>query len=199
MDLGAYTQINELEKIAKDNGIDVPRLRGYRLMKNEQQITDEELNHMIHTDIIDIVKGLCRSFPLFWDPNSSISRYDYNTNRKIRYYLNKKYDEDGHCIDIVVRWDRIHGRKRKILKFEIKKIKRNYQKQYQVFNKYVGRDDVIYIHSRIGGNNWKFYNGDNTVAKQPWFLEKVDDAYDSTYCDIYAKIKTTGDDIDDFK
>lgn len=198
MDLGAYTQIYELDKIAKENGIDVPRLRGYRLMKNEYQITDEELNDMIHTDIIDIVEGLCRSVP-FWNPNSSISTYDYNTERKTRYYLNKKYDEYGRFIDIVVRWDRIHGYKRKILKFEIKKIKRNYQKQYQVFNKYVGQDDVLYIHSRIGGNNWKFYNGDNTVANQPWFLEKVDDAYDSTYCDIYAKIKTTGDDTDDFK
>lgn len=22
-----------------------------------------------------------------------------------------------------------------------------------------------------------------------WFLEKVDDSYDSTYCDLYARIK----------
>lgn len=25
---------------------------------------------------------------------------------------------------------------------------------------------------------------------QSWFLEKVDDAYDSTYCDIYARMDT---------
>lgn len=33
MDLGAYAQIEELEELAKLNGIQVPRLRGYRLMK----------------------------------------------------------------------------------------------------------------------------------------------------------------------
>ena len=38
MDLGAYAQIKDIEKIAKENGIVVPRLRGYRLMKNEEQI-----------------------------------------------------------------------------------------------------------------------------------------------------------------
>jgi len=31
MDLGAYVQIEDLDKIAKENGIVVPRLRGYRL------------------------------------------------------------------------------------------------------------------------------------------------------------------------
>ena len=38
MDLGAYVQIEELEKIAKKNGIEVPRLRGYRLMSEEQPV-----------------------------------------------------------------------------------------------------------------------------------------------------------------
>ena len=31
MDLYAYSQIDKLEKIAKENNIKVPRLRGYRL------------------------------------------------------------------------------------------------------------------------------------------------------------------------
>ena len=31
MDLYAYTRIGELEKIAKENNIKAPRLRGYRL------------------------------------------------------------------------------------------------------------------------------------------------------------------------
>lgn len=30
MDLEAYINIEDLEQIAKENGIDIPRLRGYR-------------------------------------------------------------------------------------------------------------------------------------------------------------------------
>ena len=35
MDLYAYTQIDELEEIMKANDIEVPRLRGLRLMSKE--------------------------------------------------------------------------------------------------------------------------------------------------------------------
>ena len=45
----------------------------------------------------------------------------------------------------------------------------------------------MYIHSRIGGKNWSHYYKE--VVDKEWFLEKVDDCFDSTYCDIYAKIK----------
>lgn len=34
MDLGAYAQIDTLASIATDNKIYVPRLRGYRMMKD---------------------------------------------------------------------------------------------------------------------------------------------------------------------
>ena len=33
-----------------------------------------------------------------------------------------------------------------------------------------------------------YYNGFNLI-KNEWWLEKVDDYFDNTYCDIYAKIK----------
>lgn len=36
MDLGAYAQIDNLGQIMKDNGIDIPRLRGLRLMKDKE-------------------------------------------------------------------------------------------------------------------------------------------------------------------
>ena len=108
MDLLAYSQIEDLKEIAKENGIECPRLRGYRLMSEESPID---------------------------------------------------------------------------LQFETD----NEKKQYKVFNKYVGRNDILYIHARIGGGNWPYYK--DQVIDKPWFIEKVDDAYDSTYCDIYAKIK----------
>lgn len=123
MDLLAYMQISDLEEIARKNNIEIPRLRGYRLMKNESIVSE--------TDLEQYLIAL---------PNNHIKT------------KNKLLD------------------------------------QFSTWNKYAGQEGILYIHARIGGNNWKAYGGPE-LKKQPWFLEKVDDAFDSTYCDIYAKIK----------
>ena len=114
MDLYAYSQIERLDGLAKKNGIVVPRLRGYRLMFEEEAMTEEALESLIEE----------------------------------------------------------HGE--------------NSRDTFETFDKYSGRSDVLYIHARIGGGNWHSYR--DQVKGQPWFLEKVDDPYDTTYCDIYAKI-----------
>jgi hypothetical protein len=51
---------------------------------------------------------------------------------------------------------------------------------------------MLYIHSRMGSNNWLDLPDINERAKivqAPWFLGRVDDYYDNTYCDFYARIK----------
>ena len=64
--------------------------------------------------------------------------------------------------------------------------------QMERFNYYCGQKNVYMIHARIGGvgeySNWEYYGGEEKIATQPWFLEKVDDDFDSTYCDIYVKL-----------
>lgn len=184
MDLYAYSQIDTLEEIMKNNNINVPRLRGLLLMKDEVPFSREDFEKMCKNAELNTVKRLCRARP-YWSRKPYVHSYNLWTDYLVSYYIsdNKRGDEDGH-----VRWDRIHGWKRRVAKFEIKKKKRRIREQLEMFNKYAGRDDVLYIHARIGGNNWKYYDGDNTIAKEPWFLGKVDDRWDSTYCDIYAKI-----------
>lgn len=91
-----------------------------------------------------------------------------------------------------VAMEKIHGKLRKKVKFAAKQAIRRAFNQYNTWNKYAGRDDVLYIHARIGGNNWEYFGGPE-LTKEPWFLEKVDDSFDNTYCDIYAKIKTDTD------
>ena len=177
MDLYAYAQINELKEIAKANGIEVPRLRGYRLMK------DEKPDAWNYGNIeVSCAKALCESDP-FWNPNSNCATWDSYTDYLKDFYLVK--DKDGNYTSI--RWDRIHGWKRKVLKTYIHNEKVKAEKQRNAWNKYAGRADVLYIHARIGGGNWIAYH--DKVDTQPWFLEKVDDSFDSTYCDIYAKIE----------
>ena len=99
-----------------------------------------------------------------------------------RYLLKESEGNSG------IRWDRIHGKRRKKLKYAIKRRKRRVLAQFEAFNKSAGRSDVLYIHARIGGRNWETYGGKD-LEKQPWFLEKVNDHFDGTYCDIYAKIE----------
>lgn len=185
MDLGAYIQIDELEKIAKENGIEVPRLRGYRLMKNEEVFDIRKIDKK--KIALDCVKELCCGEP-FWNPNSDLVVFNDWTDYLCDYFMVKGKDDDGHEKYREIRWDRIHGWKRRVLKTYIHNEYMRQCKQWQVWNKYVGRDDVLYIHSRIGGGNWPYYYKE--VVSKPWFLEKIDDAYDSTYCDIYAKIKS---------
>ena len=162
MDLYAYSQIEDLEEIAKANNIECPRLRGYRLMKGEEPIDVEH----IRDDEFDYYccEDLCR---------------DMWTDFLSSYYTDKATK--------TVRWDRIHGWKRKTLKTYIHNQKQAYKRQYEMWNKYVGRDDILYIHSRIGGGNWEYYK--DKVLGQPWYIEKIDDASDRTYCDIYARIE----------
>ena len=180
MDLYAYAQIDDIEEIAKKNGIEVPRLRGYRLMKDEEREAWDYGNIEVRC-----AERLCDSIP-FWDVNTNESEWSSWTDMKKEQYLIPGVDEYGHKDYVGVRWNKIHGWKRRVLKTYIHNEKRRINKQKEMWNKYAGRDDILYIHTRIGGNNWPYYH--DQVDTQPWFLEKVDDSFDSTYCDIYAKI-----------
>lgn len=175
MDLYAYANIENLDEIAKANGIECPRLRGYRLMKDEEPIDVNEWTEGID---VECAKDLCTSNP-FWSPHAICHELSWYTDRIRDYFMP----------DDKIRWDRIHGKKRKILKTYIHNEKAKYKRQADVFNKYVGREDVLYIHARIGGNNWSYYK--DQVLGKPWFIEKIDDAFDSTYCDIFARIDLT--------
>ena len=189
MDLGAYIQIEDLEQIAKDNGINIPRLRGYRLMSQEQPLSKTEIDKIKQDSDIDTIKSLIRSAP-FWNIHSDCHWYNERTDRLIKYYLVSEKSKEGHTIYTDIRWDRIHSKKRKILKYAIKRKHKHIQHHCDTWNKYAGRDDVLYIHSRMGGNNWENYEGKDSILNAPWFLDRVDDYFDSTYCDFYARIDT---------
>lgn len=181
MNLYAYTQIGDFEELASKNGIEVPRLRGYLLMSNEESVPVEEFEKAAKEIEIEAVKGLVTAFPK-WATHPAW--YTYNSDSQ---FLHRRYLKYENSEPVGIRWDRIHGKKRKNLKFRIKKNKKRCFLNWQTWNKYIGRQDVLYIHARIGGANWLYYGGVE-LEKQPWFLERVDDPWDTTYCDIYAKL-----------
>ena len=180
MDLGAYVQIDTLESIMHENNISVPRLRGLRLMKNEQPCSWEDIRESGFNLGLFGCEQLCENgFRL----NACACILSSGTDKLKRKYL--VYDNDHMPVDI--RWENIHGKKRKLFKYVMKQALRRKQHQLEIYNKYCGRPDILYIHARIGGGNWPYYHSE--VDHQPWFIEKIDDAFDSTYCDIYARIQ----------
>ena len=194
MDLGAYIQIKDLDALAKANGIEVPRLRGYRLMSEEEPLSKGKIEEVAHSHEMHICESACCSVPRF-RPNSSCSEFSAKTRELEKKYLIQETRTgeraDGSSFSwtetVGFRWELLHGKDRQEVKFAIKTGRAALVRQFETFNKYAGREDVLYIHARIGGRNWSYYGGAE-LEKQPWFLEKVDDHFDSTYCDIYALV-----------
>lgn len=184
MDLGAFCQIENLEQIMKDNNIYVPRLRGLRLMSKEEPLSKKEIEELAKNEGLYRCKCLCESNFII---NAGWLECSERTRRIEDKYLKFEYTAGiRNMMPIEVKWDKLHGKKRKAFKYVIKQARKDAFKQYEIWNKYCGRKDVLYIHARIGGGNWAYYRDE--VENQPWFIEKIDDYFDSTYCDIYAKI-----------
>lgn len=180
MDLGAYAQMEDLDEIAKANGIEVERCRGYRLMKDEEPISEDELTSMVNLNMFEAAENEIRTdYRYGWITHST------ETDRKCRKLLIGK-KKDWHIEITGINWSKIHGKLRKRIKFAIKKAKRDVLIQWKMWNKYAGRDDVLYIHAKLGSWSWsdvKWWS----YKSQPWYLDGCDD-HDKAYCDIYAKI-----------
>ena len=182
MDLGAYAQIGSIVQIMNANGIDeIPRLRGLRLMRDEKPLTPEEYAEIINNATIDAYKHIIEAEPIF-TINPRWYSFSVLTKQKYKKYLLYK---DGNIVGF--RWDRVHGKHRKAVKYEVKLAVRETKRQWDMWNKFAGRDDVLYIHARLGRTNWSGICGESFSSK-PWFLGCANDAWDTSYCDIYAKI-----------
>ena len=175
MDLGAFAQIHELKHIMDENGIEVERLRGLRLMKDEKPFTED----VVARALAECEARACEQMAREKD---GWVEWSWETDLKVKKYI---YTEDGNR---KVRWNKLHGKKRKRVKYLLKRYRKTTEANYKAWNRHCGRPDVLYIHARIGGSNWRFY-GVPQIEQQPWFIERADDIFDSSYCDIYAKIK----------
>ena len=148
MDLYAYNQIEKLEERAKANGIEIPRLRGYRLMSEMTPFTEEEIEERAREQY--------RLTKKLYTPTKHFRIVGYSNRREVK-------GRARHCAKLT-------------------------RKQLHTYNKYAGKENILMVHARIGGNNWKYYGGP-LIAMKPWFIEKVDDGADDTYCDIYVRLE----------
>ena len=173
MDLYAYSQINDLQHFLEENKIVIPRLRGLRLMKEEEVVTDEDAKKRIESEKTEYaITWLQQRMDWCWSSDRA--------DRHHKSFIYKK-DESGERKPVAVDFSKVHGKARKHIKFRWKQITKAFTEQFDVWNKYVGKN-VPYVHARLGSTNWSDYKIDTT---HPMFLEHIDDAWDTSYCDIY--------------
>ena len=131
MDLYAYVQIGYLEHIMKENGIDVPRLRGLRLMAEEEPLNKEQIQEQVDWLALYEAESLIRAR---FHVNCNAHEYSSHTDWLADQYLIK--DEKGETVG--VNWDVVHGEKRKKFKYVMKQAKKRALEQFGMFNKYCG-------------------------------------------------------------
>lgn len=119
MDLYAYLQIEDYDALAKANGIEIPRLRGYRWMENEKCLSEEDIENCLNE-----ARARAYEHVLTADPPFSINPEGKSyTTTVIKGF----------------RWDLLHGKRRKAVKYYLKKELRYEKHQLAVWNKYAGQ------------------------------------------------------------
>lgn len=172
MDLYAYSQIEELEHLLTENNIEIGRLRGLRLMKDEEIVTDEMIK--------EYTTAGWEYYAIQWlQMRSEDTWYSSKADKKHKAFIYKK-DESGAKHIAGIDLSKVHGKDRKRLKYAWKHEYKFLKKIYDMFNSYVGKN-VLFVHARQGGGNREFYPID---TRHPMYLSDVDSG-DGTYCDIY--------------
>ena len=82
-------------------------------------------------DVKSIVTDLCTSVP-FWTDDASRYKYGLKTDKLRRKYLGRNYyNDDFSFTEQTINWNKIHGKKRRILKFAIKNKRKRINNSYK--------------------------------------------------------------------
>ena len=128
MDVGAYVQIENLRPVMTENNIYVPQLRGIRLMSEEEPASQEDIAKYIKKMALINCDEACRSNFSYNPSCYTFSPATYRLERKYLIY-------DGIRL-VDVRWDKIHGKKRKMFKYLFKRAKKRATENFSIYNKY---------------------------------------------------------------
>lgn len=159
------------------NGFKACELPKFKSMSDKKPISPEEIAKHKNKNAVKRLQFLLSNYPA-WSINH-IYGYCWRLGSTLRWnhYLTK--DKNGEYNGI--RWDRIHGKHRKVLKYKLRESNKKIEKLYNAWNKYAGRKDVAYMYT-----NWYYFKDE--LLNKSWFLEVVCDYFDPTYCYVYAKV-----------
>lgn len=172
MEYNIAKRVNDL--IVEVTGVPLLPIQDARIMKNEESPYDEDyIQHVIGRNEVAIVEHLI------------MSRWSSRPKKKLlrSVKLMYKYIDYDKLIKTNngIKWENLHGKKRKIAKYKIKKLRREIRKKYDTYNKYVGRDDVLYFHTIVDTNQY------NELRHSQSYIEDIPDWYDPRYKDMYFK------------
>ena len=178
MDIYGYSQIEDLKELLDINNIEIARLRGIRLMREQSAVPLNDINEAVEKmKLYNAVQWLRQRAWDYW--------CSWRSERKHPAFIYKKvYDvHDMKCVKKIVSIDyrKMNRKDRNAIKLKSKADEKRIRTNFEMFNSYVGKD-VLYVHARQGGGNRLYYPID---TKHPMYLSDCDDFYDSTYCDIY--------------
>ena len=175
-------------------------------MENEKCLSEEDIENCLNEARARAYEHVLTADPPF-SINPEYYILSYTTDQRKKKYLIQEeqtrvyYPPDnpeGKSYTTTVikgfRWDLLHGKRRKAVKYYLKKELRYEKHQLAVWNKYAGQKNVLYIHARLGTSNWSNTTWED-FRKSSWFLDGCDDASDRSYCDIYAKIVYLNDSL----
>ena len=91
MDLYAYLQIEDYDALAKANGIEVPRLRGYRWMENEKCLSEEDIENCLNEARARAYEHVLTADPPF-SINPEYYTLSYTTDQRKKKYLIQEVD-----------------------------------------------------------------------------------------------------------
>ena len=132
MDLFAYSQIENLESYLKNNNIEIARLRGLRLMKDEETVNKKDISEIIKEAKVDyLVNWLQQHDDYCWSSDKADKKH-----KAFIYGINEYGKKEVVDYD----FSKVHGKDRKHIKYRWKKIEKAYTTQYDLFNEYVGQN-----------------------------------------------------------
>lgn len=172
-------EIRTVFDIFETTGVAVPGIRSICVMKEEEKISLSEIDRVMKREEVFIIDDLLSSYPR-WTIHPYYTR-PKNKEKYVHKYIHSSEEE------AYVRWDRIHGKHRKIAKFECKKEKKRAKEAAGVFNKYVGKDDVICVYvfpqNRSDKEEWI-----KQIKSELSFLEINTDYDDPCIYNVYLKV-----------
>ena len=184
MDLYAYNQIENLEDILKDLNITVPRLRGIRLMKVSEPVSQEKIERYVKEQKVEnSVQWLREKSWNCWSSSKENKKHPSFIYGKVY----NEYTETYETKVVDINYSKIRRKDRNIIKLENRKDEARIKRDFELWNKYCNQN-VLYVHTRAGGGNRLWCKTDK-LKEHPLYLNDCDDSFDPTYCSIYFDIK----------
>ena len=153
------------------------------VMTTQRITTEQELKNAIKHNEIENIVGLIDN-----DQRWNDSRIESTSSGYMRYPKRCRYVELDRStgLETSVKWENIHCKHRKIAKFLCKKGRKRILNNFNTFNKYVGRNDILRICLWTHTDDQHYFA--KNLIKHSSFVEQVCGACDDDYSNMYFKV-----------